>query len=472
MQAYGRHPMADPASHSPFRTELGATVRLAAPLAAANLLQMAVYAVDVVFVARLGQEPLAAASLSVSLFGLFVWGITGLTSAVAPLIAAELGRRGHAVREVRRSIRMALWLTVLAGLVTIVICGFGEEIMLATGQNPRIAAQAGGFLDILRWSAIPMVAASVLRIFVSALDRPGFAIAITALSLGVNALGNYVLVFGNFGAPALGLNGSAIASNITAVATVIAYVLAIRSDRRMRRYHILGRFWRPEWERLRQIVRIGIPIGLTVMAEGGLFGAAAFLMGRIGAAELAAHTVAIQFAAIAFQVPFGIGQAATIRVGFHFGAGDHEAISRAGRAGLVIGAGFAILPACAMLLAPRALLSVYLDVSAPANAAMVAFAVQFMAVAAAFQLFDAIQAVSAGILRGVQDTRVPMMIAVTGYWLCGFTVAAVLGFGTRLEGLGVWIGLAVGLVVVAALLQRRWRRRAVLGLLPAGIGAA
>jgi MATE family multidrug resistance protein len=306
-----------------------------------------------------------------------------------------------------------------------------------------------------------------LRIFVSALGRPGFATAITALAIVVNALGNYALVFGNLGAPALGLNGSAIASVITSVAIVLAYVAAIFADRRTRRYYIFGRFWRPEWERFRQIVRIGIPIGLTVVAEGGLFGAAAFLMGRIGAAELAAHTIALQLAAVAFQVPFGVGQAATIRVGYHYGAGDHDAISRAGLAGLAIGAGFMAISACAMLLMPRLLLSAYVDVSDAANTAMVALAVQYLAVAAAFQLFDGIQAVSAAILRGLQDTRVPMMIAVTGYWFAGFTLAAVLGLGTPLEGVGVWIGLAAGLVIVAGLLLRRWQRRAALGLLPA-----
>jgi len=462
--------MAGSSHHTPFRAELDATVRLAAPLAAANLLQMAVYAIDVMFVARLGPIPLAASSLSVSLFGLFVWGVTGLTSAVAPLIAAELGRRANSVREVRRSIRMALWLTVAVGLVAVALCGLGEEIMLATGQDPEIAAQAGVFLNVLRWAAIPMIAANVLRIFVSALGRPGFATAITALALAVNALGNYALVFGNLGAPALGLVGSALASNLTAVAVVVAYVVAIGRDRRMRRFHLFGRFWRPEWERLRQIVKIGTPIGLTVVAEGGLFGAAAFLMGRIGAAELAAHTVALQLAAIAFQVPFGIGQAATIRVGYHFGAGDRDAIGRAGWAGLAVGAGFMAVSACTMLLAPRLLLSAYVDVNASGNVAMVGFALQYLAIAAAFQLFDGIQTVAAGVLRGLQDTRVPMIIAVTGYWLAGFTAAAVLGLGTGLQGVGVWIGLAIGLIVVAASLLWRWHRRDVIGLLPVRTG--
>ena len=168
------------ASPSLFRAELGATLRLAGPLALANLLQMAVYAVDVIFVARLGTEELAAASLSTSLFGLMMWCFSALTGAVAPLIAAELGRGRHAVREVRRSVRMALWLTVLCGLGGMVLCQFGEAIMLATGQDARVAAMAGTFLAMLSWSMIPQIACNVLRTFVSALGRPVFATMITA----------------------------------------------------------------------------------------------------------------------------------------------------------------------------------------------------------------------------------------------------------------------------------------------------
>ncbi len=452
---------------SPFRIELGATLRLAAPLALANVLQMAVYAIDVIFVARLGQEALAASSLSVALFGLLMWAFSGLTGAVAPLVAAELGRRDHAMREVRRSMRMGLWLAVLCGLAGIAVCSFGEAIMLAAGQAPRVAARAGDFLDVLKWAIIPMIACNVLRIFVSAMGRPVFATAITAAAILVNALGNYALVFGNLGAPALGLEGSALASNITSLATLLAYGLAIRSDRRLRRYRLFGRWWRPEWARFREILRVGTPIALTVVAEGGLFGGAAFLMGLIGEAELAGHTIALQVAALAFQVPLGIGQAATIRVGYHHGAADRAGIGRAGWAALVTGMGFMAFSAGAMLLFPRPILSAYVDLGDPANAAMLGFALQYLAVAAAFQLFDGTQAVAAGVLRGLQDTRLPMMIAIAGYWLAGFGTAVVLGFLTPLEGLGVWIGLAAGLVVVSAMLLWRWHRRERLRLVPA-----
>mgnify|MGYP002785155770 CR=1 FL=1 len=453
-----------PLSSEGWRDEIGATLRLALPLALANLLQMLVHAVDVIFVARLGEVELAASALGISVFGLLMWAFSGLTGMVAALIAEELGRRAHSVREVRRSVRMGLWVAVASGMVGMAICWQGEALMLATGQDPHLAQRAGDFLRIIMWAMVPMVMANVLRSFVSALGRPVFATAITALALGASLLGNYAFVFGNLGAPALGLEGSALSSVLTALFVLGCYLSAIAVDRRMRRYRILGNFWRPEWDRLKQLVRLGSPVMMIIIAEAGLFSAAALLMGRIGASELAGHTVALQIAALAFQIPFGIGQAATIRVGYHFGAGDRAAVGRAGWVGIAMGGGFMCFTAALMILAPELLLRIYVDPADPANAAMVGFAVSYMVVAAAFQLFDGVQAVAAGALRGVQDTRMPMVIAVFSYWVPGFGAAIWLGFFTPLAGTGVWIGLATGLIFAAALLTWRWSRRDLLGL--------
>jgi MATE family multidrug resistance protein len=454
-------------SPSTWRGEMAATLRIAAPLAAANLLQMLVYAMDVIFVARLGEEALAASSLSISLFGLMMWCFSGMTGMVAALIAAELGRRRHAVREVRRSTRMALWLGFALGLGGMAICLFGREIMLLAGQEHRIAEMAGRFLRVIMWAMVPMIFANVLRSAISALGRPIFATMITALAIGVSALANYAFVFGRLGAPALGLEGSALASVITAVFSFAAYVVAIRLDRRLRRYRLFGNWWRSEWQRLRELVRTGAPVALTILAEAGLFSGAAFLMGLIGASELAGHAIALQVAALAFQVPFGVGQAATIRVGYHYGAGNSAAVGRAGWVAIVAGTGFMVVTASVMLFAPKQVLGIYIDTEAARNAPLIGFAVQFMVVAAAFQLFDGMQAVAAGALRGLQDTRVPMAYALFGYWLPGLGTAVGLGFFTPLEGLGIWIGLAVGLIVVALLMLQRWSRRGRLGLLPA-----
>ena len=461
---------AHPLSAAPpqtFRAEFRATLALALPLAAANLLQMLVHAIDVIFVARLGDAALAASSLGVAIFGLLLWTGTGLVGAAAPLIAAELGRRNHSVREVRRTVRMALWLSLLVSLAFMGICATGGPIMRATGQEPELTHHAASFLLILMWGMFPMIAASVLRIFVSALGRPTIATAITFLALFVNAFGNWALVFGHLGLPALGLHGSALSSILTSTAMLVAYVVVIQSDRRLRRYHLFGNWWRSEWSRFAEMLRIGTPIGLTILAEAGLFTGAAFLMGRIGEAQLAGHTIALQIAALAFQIPFGVAQAATIRVGLAYGACDPRGIALAGRASLGLGIGFMGFTALLIWLFPGLVLSIYVDVDDAKNAALVGFAMQFLVVAAAFQLFDGAQTVAAGVLRGLQDTRTPMIIAICGYWIAGYGTAIYLGFWTPMAGVGVWIGLAVGLVVVAALLLTRWRMRARLGLLPA-----
>jgi MATE family multidrug resistance protein len=450
--------------HAP--SEWREMLRLAAPLVGANLLQMAVFAVDVLFVARLGPASLAASSLAVSIFGLLIWSLSGLVGAASPLIAAELGRRSHAVREVRRTVRMGGWAGLLAALVATGICQLGGPLLRATGQDEAVIAQAAPFLAVLSLACVPAVMASLLRTVVSTLGRPGVGTAITGLAVVVNAVGNWAFIYGHGGLPALGLIGSAWSSVVTSSAMLLAYALVLRFDRRMHRYRLLGRWWRPEWARFADVWRIGLPIFATIVAEAGLFNGAALLIGRIGETQLAAHTVAMQLAGITFQVPFGLGQAATIRVGLAYGARDHAAIARAGWTALAMSVGFMSTTAALMLAAPRLVLGLYLDAGNPANQAVLGYALQFVMVAAAFQLFDGAQSTCGAVLRGLQDTRVPMAIALFGYWVPGLLTAIGLGLFTPLGGLGVWFGLMAGLVVVAGLLLWRWHRRGALGLLP------
>lgn len=447
-----------------WKSESSETLRLAGPLALANLLQMMTYAVDVIFIARLGTAELAASALAVAIFGVLISAMAGLAGAVSPMVAAELGARAPALRPIRRTVRMALWIALGAGLVSMAICTQAAPIMLALGQDPEIAALAASYMDLLLFSLPPMVMAIVLRHFVATLGRPVFATAITGAGVLVNALANYAFIFGNLGAPALGLPGAAIATIISTLFSLGAYASVIRLDKRLNRYHVFGRVWRPDWQRFMSLLRIGTPIGLTVMAEAGVFGAAAFLMGLIGPEELAAHTLAIQVAAIAFMVPMGVAQAGTIRVGYYFGAREALGVHRAGWTAIVLGTVFMVLTATAMVLVPEWLLWPYLDPWAPENATVIGLALTYLTVCAAFQLFDGLQVVAAGALRGLQDTRVPMWIAIFSYWVPGFGLAAGLGLATRLEGLGVWMGLAAGLVFASVLLLRRWHGREALGL--------
>jgi len=448
------------------RAEASALLLLASPLIGANLLQMAIAAVDVVFVARLGAVELAAATLAAFLFNLLSYALIGLTGAAAPLIAAELGRKAHAVREVRRSFRMAMWVGLIGSAPVMLVLWQGEALFRLAGQDREVAARAGDFLMVILAGVTLAVAAGVMRTAAAALGRPGWAFLATGAALAVDILGNWALVFGNLGAPALGLVGSALANLLSFAAMALIYAGIIRFDARLRRFRLFGRWWSVEGARAREICRLGLPIMATWMMEGGLFGGAALLMGLIGVADVAAHAIALNIAAFAFQLPFGIAQAATIRVGMAFGSGDRRWIALAGNVAILFGIGVMAITATIMWIAPRALISVYIDPTAPANTQVVALALRFLAVAAVFQLADGAQAVAAGVLRGLQDTRLPMIIAGFGYWVIGFGSSVALGFATPLAGTGVWWGLAAGLLVVAVLLVGRWSARGRLELLP------
>lgn len=447
-----------------WRSETWQTFLLAGPLAFANLLQMATYTVDTIFIARLGEDEFAASQLIMGLFGLVVWALSSLTAAVAPVISAELGANPKTVRPVRRATRMALWLAVISGLGGIAISFAAIPVMHLTGQEPHLMPLAFPYLVMLVVSLIPMVISNVLRTYLSALGRPIFATLITFAGIFINAAGNYALIFGNWGAPRLELVGAGIATIITTTSIMLAYVVAIRLDPKLHRYRIFGRWWRPDWARFWEIVRIGSPIALTVIAEAGIFSAAVFMMGNFGTAQVAGHAIALQIAALAFQIPFGVGQAVTIRVGYYYGARNHEGIRRAGLTAIAMGFVFACISAVAMFGVPQALMWPWVDPQDAANAAVVAFALTYLVWAAAFQIVDGLQAVALGALRGLQDTRVPMWIAIFSYWVPGFGIALGLGFFTPLEGVGVWIGLAAGLASAAILLLGRWVRRDRLGL--------
>jgi len=287
---------------------------------------------------------------------------------------------------------------------------------------------------------------------------------VTLLALVVAVTANWCLVFGNAGFPALGLEGAAIASLLTSLATAASYAVILSTDRRLRRFHLFGNWWRTEWPRMIEIAKLGAPIALGWMAEGGLFGGAALLMGLISVTAIDAHAVALNIAAVAFQVPFGLAQAATIRVGLAYGAADPRWVGRAGGVAIVSGIAVMVVSASILWAVPGVLVRAYVD---PAReVAVAALAVELLGVAAVFQLVDGAQAVAAGVLRGVQDTRVPMMIQVFGYWVIGFGIAALLGFTFGWGAIGIWWGLAAGLGVVSALLIWRWSVRARLGLLP------
>lgn len=440
------------------------TARLAWPLILANVAQTLMTTTDVMMLGRLGPRALAASALAVNLqFALVIFAM-GVMIATAPMMARELGRNRFSVRETRRTLRQGLWSALLLSAPIWLVLWNARPVLLALGQDPQLAADAGLYLHALQWSVLPFLGCIVMRSFTAALDRPQWALAIGLSGVALNVMLNWLLIFGHWGVPALGLVGSGIATSLAVTLMFAGFAALVSLDRRFRRYRLFGRFWRADWPRFLALWRLGLPIGATMAFEITLFNAAVFVMGRIGEAELAAHTIAIQIASLTFMAPLGLGQASTVRVGRADGAGDALGVTRAGWVGFGLAMAFMALTAALMLLAPRMLISAFIDVDAAQDAPVVALAVAYLAMAGLFQFFDGAQALGASLLRGLHDARMPMIYAAIGYWGVGFPTALLLAFDTPLSGLGVWIGLALGLAVVSTLMMRRWSWRRALGL--------
>ncbi len=452
------------APESLWRGEIRAMLALSWPMVLTNLAQVAMTATDVMMIGRLGADMLAAGALGSNLyFAPLILGL-GLVYAASPMMATELGRRRHSVRDIRRTVRQGLWLAILGAIPIWIILWNGEAILLAMGQEPALAEQAGIYLRWLQWAILPFYGYIVLRSFISALERPGWALVIMFIAVAFNALGNWLLIFGNWGFPRMGIAGSGLATSLSSAFMFIGLAVVVSFERQFRRYHLFGRFWRSDWPRFAAMLRLGLPIAGILAFEVTIFNAAAFLMGLINSASLAAHAIAIQIASVTFMVPLGINQAVTVRVGLAYGARNPDGISRAGWTAYAIGVGFMALMALVMLLWPRVLIGAFINLDDPANTVVIGLAVTFLSFAALFQIFDGAQAVAAGMLRGLHDTKVPMILAAIGYWGVGLPLGVLLAFHFGFEGNGIWIGLSSGLAVVAVLLLVRWLRRDQLGL--------
>ncbi|MDB5621032.1 MATE family efflux transporter [Tardiphaga sp.] len=459
------------ASHSAsvriaWRAEFKAMLLLSWPLVLTNLAQIALTTTDVIVLGRLGPSALAAGALGVSLyFGILIFGI-GVITGTSPMMAEAIGRRRHMMRDIRRTFRQGLWSAVIIAVPAWIVLWHAEAVLLAFGQEAAVAADAQVFLHALQWGFLPTLGFIALRSFVAVLERPLWALVVTGVAILFNAAANWVLVFGHLGLPAMGLRGSGLATTLSNVFLFAGLALVVTFNQKFRRYHLFGRWWRADWPRLIALWRLGLPIGATLTFEITVFSAAVFFMGQFGTAAVAAHSIAFQIASATFMVPMGLSQAATVRVGRAYGAHDADGITRAGWSAFTLSLLFMTSMSVLMLVAPRALISVFIDIDAAANAAVVELAVLFLFCAAVFQIADGAQAVGAGMLRGLQDTRVPMIFALVGYWGFGMPLSLLFAFKLGFGGVGIWIGLAAGLVAVAIVMMWRWTRRERLGLVP------
>lgn len=443
--------------------EVRATFRLAWPLIVAQLANNLLFTTDVVLMGWLGPTYLAAGTLAGAFLMPFLLTGIAVVGAVAPLVAQARG--GRRVKDVRRIVRQGLWAALLIGtLLQPVVLSIGM-VYRALGQDPAVTALAESYVVFGSWMLYPALCATAIRSLLAAYDDTRSILVITVIGVAVNALVAWVLIFGHFGFPRLELKGAAIATGCVHLFMFLALLGYALRHRKFKRLHLLVRFWKPDWVHFRSIFRIGLPIGLTVAAEVGLFSVAALLMGRLGTNEVAAHAVALQLASMAFMVPLGIGMAATVRVGLAYGRSDPAGIHKAGWTALAMGTGFMAMTAILFLAIPDALVGIFLNRADPGNSVALGLAASYLAVAGIFQLVDGAQVVAAHALRGLSDTKIPMMLALLGYWAVGMPIAYTLGFVVDWRGTGIWLGLAAGLAFVALLLVTRFALRERLGLL-------
>jgi len=450
-------------SSTSWANEFKATFALAWPLVIAQVAQNAINTTDVIMMGWLGPQYLAAGTLASTFIMPFLVSGIGLVGAVAPLTAQARGARD--IKAVRRIVRQGFWVALLSALVLVPIILQIRTILGWLGQDAILAEKAEEYTQIAAWMLFPGLGIIVLRSLLSTFDAARVVLFITLGGVAVNAVGNYALMFGNFGMPRLELRGAAISTVLTNIAMFLTLLAFVLRHRRFKRFYILMRFWKPDWPRFRQIFRLGFPIGLTVLAEVSLFTAAAMLMGRLGTDEVAAHAIALQCASLAFMVPMGIGMAATVRVGIAYGRQDKAGISKAGWTSFALGTGFMALSCIAFLTFAPFIVTVFLDPTRPENMNALALAATFLVIAGVFQLVDGVQVVGAHALRGLSDAKVPMIVAIVGYWLVGLPIAYVLGLVVGWRGIGIWIGLAAGLAFVAVVLLTRFAMRERIGLL-------
>lgn len=438
----------------PYATHVRATLLLGLPLIGGHLAQFAIFATDTLMVGRYGVEELAAVVLATSLFmTLFILG-SGFAWAVMPLVAASNGEGDEVA--VRRQTRMGLWLSFLFGLLCLPFFHWSRPLLVAIGQEPDLSQLAQDYLRIAGWGILPGLFVMVMKSYLAALERTAVVLWITVAAALANGVVNYALIFGHWGAPEMGVRGAAVSSVVVQMVSLLGCVWYAASV--LPQHSLFQRMWRPDWEVFWQVLRLGVPIGLTSLSEVALFAFAAVVVGWLGAVPLAAHGIVLQVATATFMIHMGLSNAATVRAGNAYGRKDAVNLARVGISAMGLSVIVSVFAVIMMLSVPEQLILLFVRKDEVQIAEIVAVGVTLMTMAAAFQFVDAAQVIMIGMLRGLQDTTVPMVIAAFSYWGVGAPAGLVFGFVFDWGAQGVWLGLVLGLASAAVLLfYRFWR---------------
>lgn len=435
------------------RLELREFLKLAIPLASAQVAQSATGFADTIMMGRLGADQLAAGGLAAITFFSIMITASGMVTGVSPLIAEAFGAGQH--NRIQHIARQGLWLSLLVTLPAMLITGHMDTILLQLGQAEATVRSSNVYLDIMMWGLLPATGFAALRGVVSALSQARPVMIIVVIGTIFNIAGNYILGFGKLGFPRMELAGLALASTITLWFMFLALALYVLTNKTLKSYRIFQDFHRLRPGILKELAWVGIPIGLFSGLESGFFATITFWMGLLGTEVLAAHQIVLQTIVVVFMVPLGISYATTVRVGQWLGQRDRTGIQHAAGVSMGITVIFMLGMSIAFLLFPKSIVGIYLDLNNPANANIIDIAVPLMSIAAIAQVLDGFQKTLYGSLQGLQDTQVPMLLNVLGYWGIGLSVGYGLGFYLGMGGVGLWIGQSVAIAVVAGLFS--WR---------------
>lgn len=442
--------------NSSIRIEIRKFLQLAIPLTSAQIAQSLTGFFDTIVMGRLGAETLAGGGLASLVFFAVVNIAAGIVMAVSPLIAEAYGAGNKG--RIEDLVRQGFWLSLLLSIpITIAIAHF-DSIMLRLGQPEVTVILANTYLDIVLWGFFPAVGFAMLRGVVAGLSQARPVMYIVVSGTLFNIAGNYVLGFGRFGFPRLELAGLAIASTVTLWGMFFALLIYFLKHPQLR-YRILKQIHRIKPKIIWQLSKIGFPIGIFIGLEIGLFTVVTFLMGTLGTKVLAAHQIVFQTMAIIFMIPLGMSYATTVRVGQWLGQKDLEGVRRSGYLSIGVGSIFAIAITIVMLLFPQAIVSLYIDINDPANAEIVRLAMPMLTIATVSQILDAVQKITYGALQGLQDTRIPVLLNISAFWVVGLTLGCLLGFHFNLGGAGLWLGQSIGVAIAAILFLIRWQQK-------------
>ncbi len=432
-----------------YKQHIKETVKLAIPVALGQLGQIMFGVVDSLMVGRVGAEPLAASALVNGLFFLIMVLGIGLSMAVTPLVAIAKGGKNH--QECGIILRQSLLVNVVFAIILNVIIYFMAEAIPFLGQSAEVTRLAISYMHILSFSVLPFMLFQTYRQFVEGLSdtKPPMYAALTANI--VNALVNYVLIFGKLGFPAMGLDGAGIATVSTRSFMAMFIIYYVIKNAKYKEYDPSLKFKRIDKIIIKKIISIGLPSGFQYAFEVGAFAFAAVMVGWIGATAQAAHQIAINLASISYMVVLGISSAGTIRVGGKLGEKDYQGVRKAGFSALLLSVLFMTSTGLLFILLRYFLPKLYID-----DPTVIQTAATLLLITAVFQIADGIQAVGLGILRGLTDVKFPLYIAIFAYWVISLPTGYILGFIYELGAVGIWIGLSTGLFSAAILLSVRF----------------